>query len=141
MAHTAADGSKWTNAAQARRVPGKAQGDGRQPVSKFSKPEAPRQPTAEPVSGGKETPDTQEPEQDDQDPATTVAEHGPAQEVTVKHEGDRHTVTSTHADGHKHHSKHASAEEAHQAASQLAGAGRPQQAPEMGGMNPVQAMM
>jgi hypothetical protein len=122
----------WTNAAQAKRVPGRAQGDGKQPVSKFSKPEPARQPTAEPVSASTHS-------EDNQDPMQTVEAHGPAQEVTVKHEGDQHTVTSTHADGHKHHSKHASAEEAHQAASQLSGAG-PQQAPEMQG-NPVASMM
>lgn len=140
MAHTAADGSKWTNAAQARKVPGKKQGDGKQPVSRFSKPEAPRQPTAEPVTGSPESSAEPTSGMEDQDASQVVAEHGPAQEVTVKHEGDQHTVTSTHADGHKHHSKHASAEEAHQAASQLAGAA-PEQAPEVPGMNPAQAMM
>jgi hypothetical protein len=50
MAHKASDGSMWTNAAQARSrsvaVPGKAQGDGKQPVDSFSKPEAPRAPVA-----------------------------------------------------------------------------------------------
>jgi len=135
MAHIAADGSKWTNAAQARKVPGKKQGDGKQPVSRFSKPEAPRAPTAEPVSAI-----PQESEQDStQDPSTVVSEHGPAQTLEINHQ-DGHSVTSTHADGHKHHSKHASAEEAHQAASQLAGA-QGEQAPEPIGMNPAQAMM
>src|ERR1700744_4345194 len=54
MAHQATDGSMWTNARQAKKrsmaVPGKAQGDGKQPVSSFSKPEAPREATADPVS-------------------------------------------------------------------------------------------
>lgn len=50
-----------------------------------------------------------------EDPATTVAEHGPAVEVNVKHEHEagKHHVHSSHADGHTTESEHASAEEAH----------------------------
>lgn len=113
MAHTAADGSKWTNAAQAKKVPGRAQGDGKQPVSSFSKPEAPRQPTADPVS------------------ATPAQGHddSPAPQdsgVQITHDGNMFTVTA----------KFASEDEAQQAAQALQG--QDQSAPEG---NPSQAMM
>ena len=57
-----------------------------------------------------------------QDSGTVVAEHGPATEVVIKHEGDKHTVTSKHADGHVHKSVHETAEDAHVEGKQLAGA-------------------
>lgn len=51
MAFQSKSGQKFTNASQARAadrretpIAGKAQGDGKQPVSSFSKPEAPRAP-------------------------------------------------------------------------------------------------
>ena len=91
MAHIAADGSKWSNASQARKVPGKAQGDGKQPVSRFSKPEAPRQPTASPVASA--------PTQD--------SDHAPT--VEVSQEGNMFVVTA----------KYASEQEAHAAAQAL----------------------
>jgi hypothetical protein len=112
MAHIAADGSRWTNAAQARRVPGRAQGDGKQPVSKFPKPEAPRQPTAEPVSA---TPDD----------SSQAAPSTP--EVQVTHDGNMYTVTA----------KFASEDEAQAAAQALQGG----QGDDQSQMNPAQAMM
>ncbi len=60
------------------------------------------------------------------DPAAVRAEHGPAEEVTVHHSHDdnKHHVVSRHPKtGHVHHSVHRSAQEAHDAASELAGAG------------------
>lgn len=57
----------------------------------------------------------------DESPEQAVEMHGPAESVEVKHEGGEHTVTAKHADGHMHHSKHASAQEAHMAASTLTG--------------------
>ena len=113
MAHIAADGSKWTNAAQARKVPGRAQGDGKQPVAKFSKPEPDRQPTAEPVSA--------EPHQSHDD---SQPQGGPQVEVTQ--DGDMFTVTA----------KFASADEAHAAAQALQSADQ-----DMSHSNPAQAMM
>jgi hypothetical protein len=50
-----------------------------------------------------------------------VAEHGPAQSVTVHHSKDRHHVVSHHS-GHVHTSDHATAQEAHDTASTLGGA-------------------
>jgi hypothetical protein len=61
-----------------------------------------------------------------QDPAAVAAEHGPATQVLIKHEGEKHTVKSKHEDGHQHTSDHGSAVEAHQAASSLAGVGAEQ---------------
>lgn len=140
MAHIAADGSKWTNASQARKVPGKAQGDGKQPVSRFSKPEAPRAATAEPATASASKVSPEEPEQDNQaDPAAVVASHGHAQSVEINHQDGDHTVTSKHPDGHEHHSKHGSAEEAHSAAGTLAGVAPTQEAGGEG--NPAAAMM
>lgn len=118
MAHTAADGSKWTNAAQAKKVPGRAQGDGKQPVSSFSKPEAPRQPTADPVSAspGNST--------HSEDNGTQSENSG----VQITHDGNMFTVTA----------KFASKDEAQQAAQALSGAPDDSQQPQM---NPSQAMM
>lgn len=101
----------WTNAAQAKKVPGRAQGDGKQPVAKFSKPEPPRAPTADPVSA---TPDTGQ-SQDNQDSA--------APQVEITHDGSSFVVTA----------KFASEDEAHQAAQALQG--------QDADMNPSQAMM
>ena len=124
MAHTAADGSKWSNAAQARRVPvpGRKQGDGKQPVSSFSKPEAPRAPTAEPVSAP-----TQDSGHDAAD-STSDQDHAPTVEVTQ--DGNTFVVTA----------KFASADEAHAAAQQLSGGdqGEGDSSPVP---NPAQAMM
>jgi hypothetical protein len=115
MAHTAADGSKWTNAAQARKVPGRAQGDGKQPVAKFSKPEAPRAATASPVSDTttSQPTDSQSSSQDSQ--------------VEVTQDGNTFVVTA----------KYGSAEEAHAAAQALQG----QDDQSSLAMNPSQAMM
>lgn len=56
-----------------------------------------------------------------QDPSSVVSEHGPADKVMVSRENGKHVVKSEHADGHKHKSVHASADEAHDAARQLSG--------------------
>ena len=66
-----------------------------------------------------------EPEQRDDEIDQVVAEHGPAQEVHVKHdhEAGKHHVASHHG-AHVHHSEHASAEEAHSHAAKAAGVDR-----------------
>src|ERR1700722_691474 len=114
MAHIAADGSKWTNAAQARKVPGRAQGDGKQPVAKFSKPEPDRQPTAEPVSA---TPDQGTKSQD-------------SGNVEITHDGNMFTVTA----------KFATQDEAQAAAQSLQGADAQGSNGDPSQMNPSQAM-
>lgn len=117
MAHIAADGSKWSNAAQARKVPGRAQGDGKQPVAKFSKPEAPRNSTASPVASAP-TSNTDH---------TTSGPGDQAPQVEVTQDGNTFVVTA----------KFASADEAHAAAQSLQ---QPQgDMPQE--MNPAQAMM
>lgn len=97
MAHQASDGSMWTNARQAKQrsmaVPGKAQGDGKQPVKSFSKPEAPRAATAT---------DTR---------PTSDHSATDAPQVDVQQDGDMFVVTA----------KYSSADEAHAAAQQLQG--------------------
>lgn len=123
MAHIAADGSKWSNAAQARKVPGRAQGDGKQPVTKFSKPEPARAATADPVSATSDTSATDAPHGGDQSAPT----------VEVTQDGNTFVVTA----------KFASADEAHAAAQQLAGGdqGEGDSSPVPHDMNPSQAMM
>lgn len=58
-------------------------------------------------------------------PEQVVAEHGKATSVHIVHDhkNNKHKVTSTHEDGHVHESEHASAKEAHDTASALAGGG------------------
>jgi hypothetical protein len=58
-----------------------------------------------------------------EDPKAVAAQHGPANTVHIAHDhkAKKHHVISTHADGHVHESEHASAKEAHDAASALAG--------------------
>jgi len=124
MAHIAADGSKWSNAASARRIP-------RQPVKDLPKPEPARSSTAEPVTS--RPAQSSEPAEDT---TQVVSTHGPAQRVEINH-ADGHSVHSTHPDGHKHTSTHGSAEEAHSAARTLSGV-EPSAVPEG---NPAQAMM
>lgn len=126
MAHIAADGSKWSNASKATArslsVPGKSQGDGKQPVaaSNFPKPEAPRAHTAEPVSAstGGESPSTAD--------SSSDQSHAPSVEVTQ--DGNTFVVTA----------KFSSAEEAHAAAQAMSG-GADDQQPAVA--NPAQAMM
>jgi hypothetical protein len=63
--------------------------------------------------------------QEPEDGAQIAEQHGPATEVNVmhQHEAGMHHVTSHHPDGHMHESDHGSAEEAHEHAKKLAGAG------------------
>lgn len=63
----------------------------------------------------------QEGSQEGEDNAV-VAEHGKALKVTIHHdhEGNKHHVTSQHADGHVHESDHQTAEEAHEEGGRLA---------------------
>ena len=58
-----------------------------------------------------------------EDPKQVAMEHGPATDVTIHHDhkSGKHHVVSHHADGHMHMSDHASAKEAHDAATQLSG--------------------
>jgi len=71
-------------------------------------------------------------EHEGQSPEEVVAEHGPATTVHIRHdhEGNKHHVTSTHADGHVHESDHATAKEAHEAGGKLAGADEKQENPD-----------
>jgi hypothetical protein len=126
MAYTSKSGERFTNLSQAKAadrkygqvpVPGRAVGDGRQPLaqSKFPKPEPERK-----ASLVSDKPSTEDSDPSEQTPGQAVAEHGPATSVTVSH-GDKHTVESNHADGHTHRSTHDDAEEAHRVASRLAG--------------------
>ena len=78
-------------------------------------------------------------DEQEQDPHAVAAEHGPAQEVQVMHPQDgqegESEVSSTHPDGHQHHSRHGSKEEAHEHGKCLAGACEHgnEQPEEMGG--------
>lgn len=122
MAHVAADGSKWSNAAQARKVPvpGRSIGDGKQPVKSFSKPEAQRAPTASPVQSA--------PTQDlGHDAADGSSDQDRAPTVEVTQDGNTFVVTA----------KFASADEAHAAAQAMSGSDQSQEMPG----NPAQAMM
>jgi hypothetical protein len=136
MAHTSLSGEKFTNMSQKMAadrkygsvpIEGAKIGDGRQPVKSFSKPEPARQPTAKPVKASAESL---------QDPAQALADHGPANSVSIEHSGDKHTVRSTHADGHEHRSTYDSPESAHEAAATLAGVDNNPEAPQdfMGAM-------
>ncbi len=77
---------------------------------------------SKPFEAGEQEGQKEQPEQNEQ-PSQVVAQHGPANTVHVAHDhkAKKHHVTSTHADGHVHTADHASAGEAHKAASELAG--------------------
>lgn len=67
------------------------------------------------------------------DPHAVVAEHGPAMstEVHSDHTKNEHHVISHHKSGHVNHSKHGSAQDAHNAAMALASQGdQPSGSPE-----------
>lgn len=49
-------------------------------------------------------------------------EHGDAEEVTIKHQDNKHTVSSIHPDGYMHEQEFKDAPAAHEAAQYLAGA-------------------
>jgi hypothetical protein len=80
-------------------------------------------PLQQPTEGGGE-----------QDGSQVAQEHGPAVEVNVmhEHEAGQHHVHSKHPDGHEHHSDHGSADEAHEHAKKLAGAGVEEEQPQDG---------
>lgn len=61
------------------------------------------------------------------DPKAVVAAHGKATEVTIKHEGGKHTVQSKHG-AHVQHASYGSPEMAHRAGAELAGFPMDQQA-------------
>lgn len=76
-----------------------------------------------------------------------VQQHGPAQEVHIKHDeaSGQHHMHSTHG-AHKHHSSHGSKQEAHQAGMTAAGAdGADEQQSkmgnEMGGSQPMSSAL
>ena len=100
MAVTAKDGTPFTNPAHARMHDRKM--DARKPAAAPAKPEA-------------------DMDDESQSPDEVVAEHGPAKQVLIKHDGMKHTVRSKHDDGHTHESTHESAEEAHDTAKTLSG--------------------
>jgi hypothetical protein len=77
-----------------------------------------------------------------------VAEHGPAQTVEVKHDGEHHTVRTTHEDGHQHESKgHPSVSHVHEHIGHSIGAGGDEGQPptegesENSGAGGLEAMM
>jgi len=100
MAYEAKDGKKFGNRQKQKAY------DEREP--KQATPDEHEQPTSEPEDSG--------------DIHQFVAENGPADEITMKHndESGEHEVTSSHG-GKKHKSKHASRDEAHMHAAHAAG--------------------
>jgi hypothetical protein len=129
MAYKATDGSLHTNASSMRKANMKSE-------SMASK--------AAPAEDMEQ--DNESEPQEPQEPSEVVAEHGPAEMVTVSHKDGKHKVTSTHKGGHKHTSEHESASDAHDAAKTLSGVAPAQDdesddadaAPANG---PMQAMM
>jgi hypothetical protein len=87
---------------------------------------------------------TAQPEEatDDGDINSFVAQNGPADEITMKHNDDtgEHDVESTHG-GKKHKSKHASRDEAHMHAAQAAGLQPPQEQAPAASQQPMQQPM
>jgi hypothetical protein len=76
-----------------------------------------------PAPATEQEPAEQEQKPMQEDPKQVAMEHGPATDVTIHHDhkSGKHHVVSHHADGHMHMSDHASAKEAHDAATQLSG--------------------
>lgn len=65
-----------------------------------------------------------EPEGDEQgggDVHSVVDQHGPAQEVHITHQDGKHSLHSTHGNGHTHQSEHGSAAEAYDSGKCLSG--------------------
>jgi hypothetical protein len=133
MAHTAKDGSRWTNASQARLADKSYEAKNSSPTPKVATATNPVEQT--------------EP-QESTDSSEVVAQHGPAKEVLVKHSEGKHHVKSSHEDGHVHESDHETASKAHDAARTLSGADEQESDPadissdtgtDMG--NPAAAMM
>ena len=91
----------------------------------YSSPDAWR--TAKATQSPKQTaPAMEEGEPGDEDPHEVVAQHGPADAVSVTHSDGEdgmgsHEVHSQHPDGHEHHSMHGSRGEAHQHGTCLGG--------------------
>jgi hypothetical protein len=122
MAYLAKDKTPFTNASSMRSHDMKISA---KPAVGAPKPEAkPKSEATNEMDAERE-----KPMDESQDPSEVVAEHGPAEEVTVSHKDGQHKVMSKHADGHKHTSEHASASEAHDAAQQLSGGDQSQEEP------------
>jgi hypothetical protein len=98
MAFTAKDGSKHTNFSSAKHA------DARHMA---------KQPDQKMVAEMNEPDGDEGAEPGMEDPHAVVDQHGPAQQVTVSHEGGKHHVSSMHGDGHQHESDHESAAMAH----------------------------
>lgn len=119
MAIKAKDGSLWTNASGAAKANLRFDGDKKDPAKKIAvkTPALNLEKTEADVDNGPTV-------EDESDPKSVVAAHGPASSVTVKkddlHEGQHH-VHSTHEDGHRHHSVHDSADDALDSAKTLVG--------------------
>lgn len=128
---------------ESKRTPGKkfgsafvgkrydAAGEAAEPAEEKMKKKAPQlkediKPVHEEVEGQEQN------ENEGQDAASVVAEHGPAHTIitTHDHEGKKHHTTSHHKDGHKHESDHNTAKEAHEEGGALAGADEKQQNPD-----------
>lgn len=113
MAFEAKDGRKFGNRQKQKAY------DEREPKQEAVK-ESPKDQSNSPAA----SPD----EADSGDINSFVAQNGPADDVSIKHDDDagEHTVESTHG-GKKHKSKHASRDEAHMHAAQAAGLQPPQE--------------
>ena len=123
MAHVAQDGKKF-----GARVPMEHHNRSMEMGAKKS------------AAGGVGTMDPlQSPNMDEQgmgseDGAQVAQEHGPASDVSMRHDDQQgmHEVHSMHPDGHHHSSQHGSREEAHEHGKKLAGVGMEEKPEEMG---------
>jgi len=129
MAYKAKDGKSFGNRQKQKAY------DEREPKDKHQPNTSPEDqsntPTAKPDGDA-----------DDGDINSFVAQNGPADEITMKHNDDtgEHEVTSSHG-GKKHKSKHASRDEAHMHAAQAAGLQPPQEQAPAAPMAPQQQPM
>lgn len=71
-----------------------------------------------------------------EDGAAMAQQHGPATEVRIHHDHEqgKHSVHTSHPDGHESDTEHASPDEAHKFASDAAGVGGESPADDAGGM-------
>jgi|ERR1035437_10110673 hypothetical protein len=122
MAFQSKDGKKFGSAFVARRKD--SEHDKADQMSKTAMGDSPAHEAAEKPAfeAGEQEGQTEKTEQNEQ-PAQVVAQHGAANTVHIAHDhkANKHHVISTHKDGHVHESEHATAKEAHDAATQLAG--------------------
>ena len=128
MAFKARDGKSFGNRQKQKAY------DEREPKQEAAK-ESPKDESNEPTAQPEEA-------TSDGDINSFVAQNGPADEITMKHNDDtgEHEVESTHG-GKKHKSKHASRDEAHMHAAQAAGLQPPAAEPAPAAAMPAQQPM